>query len=83
MEFEDGRIQGFKLKFKSVDDDTERYLFALVDLLDAGKIQQVPGQSLYASHYDKGYAWIIDSYFEEGLLDQLEAYFIPNLGPAD
>ena len=50
MEFEDGRIQGFRLTFKSVDDDTERYLFALVDLLDAGKIQQVPGQSLCASH---------------------------------
>ena len=78
MDFKDGRIQGFKLKFKKVDDDTERYLFALVDLLDAGKIQKVPGQSLYASHYGEGYAWIIDSYFEKGLLDQLEAYFTPS-----
>jgi len=78
MKFEDGPIQGFKLKFKSVDDDTERYLFALVDLLDTGKIQQVPDQSLYASHYDEGYAWIIDSYFEKGLLDKLEAYFTPS-----
>ena len=78
MEFKDGRIQGFKLKFKRVDDDTERYLFALVDLLEAGKIQEVPGQSLYASHYDDGHAWIIESYFEEGLLDKLEAHFTPS-----
>lgn len=78
MEFKDGRIQGFKLKFKSLDDDTKRYLFALVDLLDAGKIQQVQGQPLYASHYAEGYAWIIGSYFEKGLLDKLEAYFTPS-----
>ena len=42
MEYRDGRIHGFKLKFKKVDDDTERYMFALVDLLDAGKIKKVP-----------------------------------------
>ncbi len=78
MEFKDGRIQGFELKFKKVDDDTERYLFALVDLLEAGKIQEVPGQSLHASHYDKGYEWIIDSYFEKGHLDKLEAHFTPS-----
>jgi hypothetical protein len=78
MEFEDGRIQGFKLKFRNVDEDTERYLFALVDLLDAGKIEVPPGRSLHNTHYDEGYAWILDSYFEKGLLDQLEAYFTPS-----
>lgn len=66
------------MKFKRVDDDTERYLFALVDLLEAGKIQEVPGQSLYASHYDEGHAWIIASYFEKGFLDKLEAHFTPS-----
>jgi hypothetical protein len=78
MEFKDGRIQGFELKFRSVAEDTEQYLFALADLLEAGKIQEVPGQSLYSSHYDEGYAWIIESYFEKGLLDDLEAYFTPS-----
>ena len=78
MEFKDGRIQGFELKFKSLDQDTERYLFALVDLLDAGKIEQVPGQSLHQSHYDEGYAWIMESYFEKGLFDQIEDYFTPS-----
>jgi len=78
MEFKDGRIQGFDLKFKRVSDDTERYLFALVDLLEAGKIEEVAGQSLYASHYDDGYKWIIDSYFEKRLLDKLEAHFTPS-----
>jgi len=77
MEFVDGRIQGFKLKFRGLEKDTERYLFALVDLLDAGKIERVPGKSLYESHYDAGYAWIMDSYFEQGLLDEIEAYFTP------
>lgn len=78
MDFKDGRIQGFRLKFKSLSDDTERYLFALADLLDAGKIQKVPGKSLYSTHYDKGYAWILDTYFEEGRLDQIEDYFTPS-----
>ncbi len=78
MEFADGRIQGFELKFRNVDEDTERYLFALADLLDEGKIEQVPGKSLHSTHYDEGYAWIIDSYFDKGLLDELEAYFTPS-----
>jgi hypothetical protein len=78
MEFENGRIQGFQLKFKSLEKDTERYLFTLVDLLEAGKIQEVPGKSLYATHYDDGYAWIMDCYFERGLFDQIEAYFTPS-----
>ena len=52
MKFEDGRIQGFELKFKSVEEDTERYLFALVDLLDAGEIEVPPGRSLHNTHYD-------------------------------
>lgn len=78
MEFEDGRIRGFQLKFKNLSDDTERYLFALAELLEAGKIQKVPGQSLYASHYGEGYAWILDSYFERGLLDQIEDHFTPD-----
>lgn len=29
MDFKDGRIQGFKLKFKSLEMDTERYLFTM------------------------------------------------------
>lgn len=77
MDFENGRITGFKLRFKSIDDDTERYMFALVDLADAGKIEMVPGVPLYNSHYGPGYDWIMESYFERGLFDQLEAHFTP------
>jgi hypothetical protein len=77
MEFRDGRIQGFKLKFKKLGEDTERYLFALLELSEAGKIQQIPGKSLYATHYDEGHAWIMDCYFEKRLFDQLEDYFTP------
>jgi hypothetical protein len=77
MEYRDGRIHGFKLKFKKLSEDTERYLFALLELSEAGKIQQVPGKSLYVTHYDGGHAWIMDCYFEKRLFDQLEAYFTP------
>jgi hypothetical protein len=77
MEFKDGRIHGFKLKFKKLSEDTERYLFTLLELSEAGKIQQVPGKSLYATHYDGGHAWIMDCYFEKRLFNQLEDYFTP------
>jgi hypothetical protein len=77
MEYKDGRIHGFKLKFRSLDEDTERYLFALLELSEAGKIQQVPGKSLYATHYDDGYAWIMDCYFEKRLFAQIEDYLTP------
>lgn len=80
MEFRDGRIHGFQLKFKKLSEDTERYLFALLELSEAGKIQQVPGKSLYATHYDGGYAWIMDCYFEKRLFAQLEDYFTPQSG---
>jgi hypothetical protein len=75
MEFRDGRIQGFQLKFKKLGEDTERY--ALLELSEAGKIQQIPGKSLYTTHYDEGHAWIMDCYFEKRLFDQLEDYFTP------
>jgi hypothetical protein len=78
MEFRDGLIQGFELKFRSVAEDTERYLFALVDLLEEGTIEEVPGQSLYSSHYSEGYTWILDSYVEKGLSRKLEDYFTPS-----
>jgi hypothetical protein len=76
---ENRRIKGFELKFKSLDKDIERYRFALLDLLEAGKIELVPpAKSLIASHYDEeGYAWIMDSYFEKGLFDLVEQYFTP------
>jgi hypothetical protein len=77
MEFEDGRIQGFELKFKSLSKDTERYLFALLELQEAGKIQLAPGESLYGARYDQGYEWILDCYFEKRLFDQLEGNFTP------
>lgn len=34
MRFADGRIQSFELKFRKVDEDTERYLLAPTDLLE-------------------------------------------------
>jgi hypothetical protein len=80
MEFRDGRIHGFLLKFKSLEKDTERYLFTLLDLAEAGKIEEVPGKSLYATHYDDGYQWILDSYFEKRLFDQIENHLMPQTG---
>jgi hypothetical protein len=79
MEYQNGRIKGFDLKFKRLDKDLEGYQFALLELLEAGKIKLVPpANSLIASHYyDEGYAWIMDSYFKKGLLDQIEQYFTP------
>jgi hypothetical protein len=76
---ENCRIKGFELRFKSLDKDIERYMFALLDLLEAGKIQLTPPvKSLVASHYwDEGRDWILDSYFERGLFDQLEGHFTP------
>ncbi len=77
MEYRDGRIHGFQLKFRKLSEDTERYLFALLALSEAGKIQQVPGKSLYATHYDEGHAWIMDCYFEKRLFDQIEEHLTP------
>lgn len=78
MEYKDGLIQGFELKFRTISEDSERYLFALADLLDEGKIEKVPGKSLYDTHYRQGFSWIIDCYFEAARFDALEAYFTPS-----
>jgi uncharacterized protein DUF4240 len=74
-----GRIKGFELKFKRLDKDIERYMFALLDLLEAGKIELTPlVKSLVASQFwDDGLDWILNSYFERGLFDQLEGHFTP------
>jgi hypothetical protein len=74
-----GRIKGFELKFKRLDKDIERYMFALLDLLEAGKIELTPPvKSLVASQFwDDGLDWILNSYFERGLFDQLEGHFTP------
>lgn len=80
MEFKDGRIQGFRLKFKSLSKDTERYLLPLLELAEAGKIVEVPGKSLYATHYDEGYEWILDCYFDQRLFDLIENHFMFQTG---
>ena len=43
MEFKDGLVIGFKPKFRSFGDDWERYMFAIVDLEEEGKITRTPG----------------------------------------
>ncbi|SPH18530.1 hypothetical protein DEA8626_02069 [Defluviimonas aquaemixtae] len=78
MDYKDGLVTGFKPKFRSFDDDWERYMFAVVDLEEAGKITCTPGVPLYASHCGPGYDWLIDQYFEAGKRDEIEAYFTPS-----
>ncbi|MCU9849657.1 DUF4240 domain-containing protein [Defluviimonas sp. WL0024] len=77
MEFKDGLVAGFKPKLRSLDEDWERYMFAVVDLEAAGQITRVPGVPLLQSHCQPGYDWLIERYFEEGRLDALEAHFTP------
>ncbi|HXV73834.1 MAG TPA: DUF4240 domain-containing protein [Sphingomonadales bacterium] len=60
-----------------MSEDTERYMFALVDLLEEGKIKKAPDKPLLA-HYDKGREWIVNSYFEKRLLDQIERHLTPD-----
>jgi len=74
MVLENGIYTGFRPKFKNLDEDRERYLFAILDLHDAGKIEQPEGQSLYSAYAELGYAWIDAQYWERGLYDQIEAH---------
>jgi hypothetical protein len=75
VKIENGLIAGFEPKFKNLDADNERYLFAIVDLCDAGEIQKVEGQSLYVSHGMAGFDWLQEEYFKRELYDQIEAYY--------
>jgi hypothetical protein len=77
VEYKDGLVVGFEPRFKSFDKDWDRYLSVVVDLLDQGKIDEVPGKSLYESHCGAGYEWLIDQYFQHGALDALERHFTP------
>ena len=76
--FEDGRIIGFKPRFRSIDDDWERYTDALVELADRGIVIQEKGQSLYGMYCQDLSWWLTESYFEEGRLDQIEAHYTPS-----
>ena len=78
MEFKDGLVIGFKPKFRSFGDDWERYMFAIVDLEEEGKITRTPGVPLYASHCKDGYPWLIDQYFDAGKFDLIEQHFTPS-----
>ncbi len=77
MEYKEGLVVGFEPRFRSFDTDWDRYMSAVVDLLDQGKIEEVPGRSLYDSHCVAGHAWLIDQYFHRGALDALEDHFTP------
>lgn len=78
MEFRDGLIQGFTPKFRDFDKDWERYLFALVDLDEEGKLPPRNGGSLYSAFSEPGYSWLTDQYFDAGKLDELEVYHTPS-----
>jgi hypothetical protein len=74
MVLENGVYTSFQPKFKNLDEDRERYLFAILDLHEAGKIEKPDGHSLYSAYAEQGYAWIDAQYWERGLHDLIEAY---------
>lgn len=80
LDYQDGLVVGFTPRFKSYDDDWERYLFAIVDLADAGVIEKIPGQPLI-TYADKGSDWLRDQYLAAEKYAELEAaYTQPAMG---
>lgn len=75
--FEDGRVTGFVPRFKSIDDDWERYVDALLALEKRGLVPAKKGQSLYGLYCADLTDWLTDAYFDAGRLDQIEAHFTP------
>lgn len=85
MSFENGRIIGFKLRFRSYDDDYDRYITALVELDERGLVPLEKGQTLYGQYCQDLWKWVAEFYFKENRLDQLEQHFTPtevmSIGP--
>lgn len=77
MGFENGRITGFKPRFRSIDDDWERYTEALVELVDRGDVAHEKGHSLYGLYCQDLNEWLTGFYFEERRFDQIEAHYTP------
>jgi len=78
MGFENGRITGFKPRFRSIDDDWERYVESLAELARRGVVQLQKGQSLYGRYCQDLYEWLADLYFEERRFGQIEAHYTPS-----
>lgn len=78
MRFEEGRIVGFKPRFRSIDDDWERYVEALSELSHRGVVNRQDGISLYDAYCQDLYEWLTEFYFKEGLIDQIEAHYTPS-----
>jgi hypothetical protein len=78
MGFEDGRITGFMPRFRSIDDDWERYTDALVELVDRGVVAHEKGRSLYDLYLQDLNEWLTEFYFEEKRFDQIEAHYTPS-----
>jgi len=87
MGFKNGRITGFMPRFRSIDDDWERYTEALVELADRGVVAHEKGHSLYELYCQDLYQWLLDFYFEEKRFEQIEAHCTPSgevsFGPID
>ncbi|MFQ1699372.1 DUF4240 domain-containing protein [Loktanella agnita] len=77
MCFEKGRITGFKPRFRSIDDDWERYTEALVELVDRGVVAHEKGRSLYDLYLQDLDEWLTEFYFEQKRFDQIEAHYTP------
>jgi hypothetical protein len=75
MGFENGRITEFKPRFRSIDDDWERYTDALAELADRGVVAHEKGHSLYGLYCQDLNAWLTEFYFEEKRFDQIEAHY--------
>ena len=76
--FEDGRITGFVPRFRSIDDDWERYTDALVELVDRGVVPHEKGRSLYDLYCQDLDAWLTGFYIDAGRFDQIEAHYTPS-----
>ena len=77
MGFANGRITGFMPRFRSIDDDWERYTEALVELVDRGIVTHEKGRSLYDLYCQDLSGWLTGFYFEEKRFDQIEAHYTP------
>eukprot|EP00903_Cladosiphon_okamuranus_P001597 g1595.t1 len=78
MGFENGRITGFKPRFRSIDDDWERYVEALGELANRGIVKRQAGKSLYDAYCTDLFDWLTEFYFSQGLIDQVEAHYTPS-----
>ena len=78
MGFKNGMITGFTPRYRSIDDDWDRYTEALAELVDRGVVAHEKGRSLYDLYLQDLTEWLTEFYFEEKRFDQIEAHYTPS-----